>query len=44
MVQTVKGTVSAGVGKSSRYAVDKVAKWWRASGSGKAQPPPGSSS
>lgn len=48
-VQTVKGAISAGVGKSSRYAVDKITKWWRASGSGKAQPPsslppPGSSS
>lgn len=38
-VQTIKGVVSAGVGKSGRYAVDKIAKWWRASGSGKAQPP-----
>ncbi|KAF9779671.1 Mmp37-domain-containing protein [Thelephora terrestris] len=38
-VQTVKGIVSAGVGKSSRYAADKITKWWRASGSGKGQPP-----
>lgn len=38
-IQTVKGVVSAGVGKSGRYAVDKISKWWRAGGSGKAQPP-----
>ena len=28
-VQTVKGLVSAGVGKSLRYSAEKVGKWWR---------------
>ncbi|KII86798.1 hypothetical protein PLICRDRAFT_43460 [Plicaturopsis crispa FD-325 SS-3] len=28
-VQTLKGVVSAGVGKSARYTLEKVGKWWR---------------
>jgi len=38
-VQSVKGVVSSGVGKSGRYVADKITKWWHASGSGKARPP-----
>jgi len=30
-VQTIKGVVSAGIGKSVRYAGQKVGKWWRSS-------------
>jgi len=32
-VQTMKGVVSAGVGKSIRYGSEKFGKWWRSSGS-----------
>lgn len=32
-VQTVKGIVSAGIGKSVRYAAQKVGKWWKGSNS-----------
>jgi len=32
-VQTVKGVVSAGVGKSFRYSAQKIGKWWKSSGS-----------
>ncbi|CAL1713164.1 unnamed protein product [Somion occarium] len=33
-VQTIKGVVSAGFGKSLRYAGNKVGKWWKGFGSG----------
>ncbi|KAI6101862.1 mitochondrial matrix Mmp37-domain-containing protein [Pisolithus sp. B1] len=32
-VQTLKGVVSAGVSKSTRYAAAKVGKWWKGVGS-----------
>lgn len=28
-IQTVKGLVSAGLGKSVRYGSGKIAKWWK---------------
>lgn len=28
-LQTVKGLVSAGFGKSIKYSAEKVGKWWR---------------
>jgi translocator assembly and maintenance protein 41 len=28
-VQSLKGLVSAGLGKSARYTAEKVGKWWR---------------
>ncbi|KAF8123073.1 Mmp37-domain-containing protein [Mycena galopus ATCC 62051] len=31
-VQTLKGIVSAGVGKSARYSAAKIGKWWSGSG------------
>ncbi|KAL0579132.1 Mitochondrial translocator assembly and maintenance protein 41 [Marasmius crinis-equi] len=34
-VQSLKGIVSAGVGKSIRYTWAKVSKWWKSSGSRK---------
>ncbi|KAI0076700.1 Mmp37-domain-containing protein [Panus rudis PR-1116 ss-1] len=33
-VQTLKGIVSAGVGKSLRYSAQKIGKWWKGFGSG----------
>jgi len=33
VVQSAKGIVSAGFGKSGRYVVDKFSKWWKSSGS-----------
>jgi len=32
-VQSLKGIVSAGIGKSVRYSAAKVGKWWKGSGS-----------
>lgn len=29
VLQTIKGLVSAGPGKSLRYSAEKVGKWWR---------------
>ncbi|THU87028.1 Mmp37-domain-containing protein [Dendrothele bispora CBS 962.96] len=34
-VQTLKGIVSAGLGKSLRYSAAKVSKWWKSSGGNK---------
>ena len=31
-VQTIKGVVSAGLGKSIRYGSGKIAKWWKGGG------------
>lgn len=31
-VQTLKGVVSSGFGKSVRYGAAKVGKWWKSSG------------
>jgi mitochondrial translocator assembly and maintenance protein 41 len=36
-IQTLKGIVSAGVGKSFKYSAAKVRKWWKGSGAGSAQ-------
>ncbi|EIW81430.1 Mmp37-domain-containing protein [Coniophora puteana RWD-64-598 SS2] len=35
-VQSLKGIVSAGLGKSMRYTAAKVGKWWKGRGSGSA--------
>ena len=38
-VQSLKGVVSAGLGKSVRYAAAKVGKWWKGRGSGSSSSP-----
>ncbi|KAI0927162.1 hypothetical protein AcV5_007770 [Taiwanofungus camphoratus] len=35
-VQSIKGIVSTGLGKSLRYSAQKMSKWWRSPGSGSA--------
>ncbi|KAH9947581.1 mitochondrial matrix Mmp37-domain-containing protein [Amylocystis lapponica] len=37
-VQTAKGLVSAGVGKSLRYTAEKMGKWWKGSSSNERPP------
>jgi len=36
-VQTLKGVVSAGLGKSVRYGAGKMSKWWKGGGAGDVQ-------